>query len=133
MFELTPESVQALLTLGATAALAALLYAVRRFYVHYAAQSQADIVARLVRAAEQMLSAAAGEDKLDWVIEQVSYLFPKLKIDETLLRVLIEAEVQQMKTEQQRSAPVEKGAPLESVGELKEAERVFVVNAADSV
>lgn len=109
MFELTPEAVQSLLTLGATAALAALLYAVRRFYTYYAAQSQADIVARLVRAAEQMLSAAAGEDKLDWVIEQAAYLFPHLKIDETLLRVLIEAEVQKMSAEQARSACTEKG------------------------
>ena len=96
---LTPELTATLVTFAATFTLAALLYAARRFYVHYAAQSEADIVARLVRAAEQLLTKAAGEDKLEWVIEQVNYLFPNLRIDETLLRVLIEAEVQKMNAE----------------------------------
>jgi len=76
---------------AAVAALWALALFVRQ-------KAQADerwqVVGYFVAAAEQMMRDADGEEKLDWVLEQLQQRYPKL--DRTLIRAMVEAAVRQL-------------------------------------
>jgi steroid 5-alpha reductase family enzyme len=52
------------------------------------------IVNFFVAAAEQMMRDANGEEKLDWVLEQLQQRYPNL--DLTLIRAMVEAAVRQL-------------------------------------
>jgi hypothetical protein len=61
-------------------------------------KAQADerwqVVNYFVAAAEQMMRSADGEEKLDWVLEQLQQRYPKL--DRTLIRAMVETAVRQL-------------------------------------
>jgi steroid 5-alpha reductase family enzyme len=52
------------------------------------------IVNFFVAAAEQMMRDANGEEKLEWVLEQLQQRYPNL--DLTLIRAMVEAAVRQL-------------------------------------
>jgi steroid 5-alpha reductase family enzyme len=52
------------------------------------------VVNFFVAAAEQMMRDADGEEKLEWVLEQLQQRYPKL--DRTLIRAMVEAAVRQL-------------------------------------
>jgi steroid 5-alpha reductase family enzyme len=52
------------------------------------------VVNFFVAAAEQMMRDANGEEKLDWVLEQLQQRYPTL--DRTLIRAMVEAAVRQL-------------------------------------
>jgi steroid 5-alpha reductase family enzyme len=52
------------------------------------------VVNFFVAAAEQMMRDANGEEKLEWVLEQLQQRYPKL--DRTLIRAMVEAAVRQL-------------------------------------
>jgi hypothetical protein len=56
-----------------------------------------------VAAAEQHLSDAGGGDKLSYVLTQVKLRFPGLKVDDRVIRAVVEAAVYRIK--QWRTAP----------------------------
>jgi hypothetical protein len=61
-------------------------------------KAQADerwqVINFFVAAAEQMMRDADGEEKLDWVLEQLQQRYPKL--DRALIRAMVEAAVRQL-------------------------------------
>lgn len=83
-------------TVATTLAVAVVVYAALAVRAQAQSSAQAATVAKLVRAAEQMLPGASGEEKLAWVLAQVREFLPRLRISDALLRVLIESEVQQI-------------------------------------
>lgn len=83
----------------ATVILALVMLLAAEAWKHLRHREQRQWVKTLVRSAEQMLAGYTGEQKRDWVVAQAKALFPRLRLNDSLLRMLLEEQVQELRAQ----------------------------------